>query len=292
MNINSKHRLVIFAYKRVVECLSVKEDQAIHEAVVWIHIILEDLFKSENKRRSPFLYYDLSRDTENKITQILQGKTKDLKTSSLLVSMEYFLSGNNKYSSIRGEVELINKARNHLCHSIEETTLESAFMAEAISSVLKTLLSLLVKNYGPILVSGLKAEKERLNSQNNVFIDQILTQIKKTIQEKHIYYLTLSDEVVIHLTKQEPEITDRDIFISDTVRCPACTQMTFDGISVVDYDHEAGGVSGVDTQYHCRVCKLEMSDYEFFKVKEHPEISYILEGDPSWEDMSVKYSSM
>ena len=52
-------------------------------------------------------------------------------------------------------------------------------------------------------------------------------------------------------------------WIEKTVECPACGQSSFDELGSVDFEWDHDGISDyVGFSWICRVCELELSNYE------------------------------
>jgi hypothetical protein len=65
--------------------------------------------------------------------------------------------------------------------------------------------------------------------------------------------------------------TDRYSWVEETGICPACEYESFDKIGSVDFDWNPDGIieSG-GYGHHCRVCELDVSEYEFSLISNLP----------------------
>lgn len=58
--------------------------------------------------------------------------------------------------------------------------------------------------------------------------------------------------------------TDSCTWIGETVECPSCEQLSLDKVCTVDFDWNPDGIiASGGHRYQCRVCELELSEYEY-----------------------------
>jgi hypothetical protein len=64
--------------------------------------------------------------------------------------------------------------------------------------------------------------------------------------------------------------------------------MSLDVLVSIDFEPDGTDDGGIYA-LQCSVCSLQLSEYDFSIVREHPYISYLANGDESWNTLNDMY---
>ncbi len=168
------------------------------------------------------------------------------------------------YFPHKANLEELFDIRNFILHSIDDMPFDENSIAETAVSALRTCREYVIRHSG-ISVDEFNPltsiEFERLQKTKHA---ERIGHLKAMLKEhKKIFEKLSPEEVSRKISTNLPKIDDYT-WIEETVKCPACEQSSLDEVSEVDFDWNPDGViTNGGYHYQCRVCELELSEYEY-----------------------------
>lgn len=271
---NSRKRYSKAILGECIDLLKSYDEGERYKGVVFAAYLVEQSFKHFLREINPFLYF--SRRDLNPELIIKIASQKRLSPTEMLIAktitptecINYICIFEDELKEHRLTFEELFNVRNHILHSIDDLFLESEKAAETAVSALKA-----SKNY---ISNYLEIENQELNPLTSKEFNKLqeeehrkrLNNLKDILK----YHRIISDK----LTAKEIEARLRESrnlklaggsansWVEETFECPACGQPSLDKIGSVDFDWNPDGIieSG-GYSYSCRVCDLDLSEYEF-----------------------------
>lgn len=254
---------------RCTELLQSHDSYEICEGVVLSAYLIEQSFKSELKKINPLLYFDrrnISCEIEAQIAlkKLSEEDVNRLKTSSAKRCILQMCEYKNELQSHKANLEELFDIRNFIIHSIEDLPFTDEAVAETAVSALRICKKYVIRYSG--IISGefnplTSREFETLQGKKwNKRIDEIKKRLK---EHKSVFEKLDEKEIENRIITNKPE-TDDYTWIEETTECPACNQSSFDKVGIVDFDWNPDGIiTSGGYHYQCRVCELELTEYEY-----------------------------
>jgi hypothetical protein len=153
--------------------------------------------------------------------------------------------------------------RNNILHSTDDLVPDKSSAAETAVSALRVCRKYVISHSGvpshafdPLTSREFqKLQKKERNTR--------VSNLNATLREhRKIFEGVDKPEVARRIAINRPR-TDSCTWIEETMECPACGQCSLDKVGAVDFDWNPDGVlAGSGVHYQCRVCDLELSEYE------------------------------
>lgn len=255
--------------EKCIELLQSGDLYEVCEGVIMSAYLIEQSFKFELKRINPLLYFDrknISEEMEIRIaTQDLSQEERGcLKTISANRCIIQICGCKDDLRPHRANFEELFKLRNFIIHSIDDFIFDRNKMAETAVSALRVCRKY-IKKY-----SGISSSKfdpltsEEFSNLHKREFDKRMSALKKMLKEhKESVEIYGQQEIDKRINANFPKI-DNCTWIEETVECPACGQPSFDKIGAVDFDWNPDGIlECAGCSYFCRVCGLDLSEYEY-----------------------------
>lgn len=254
---------------KCIELLQSPDSVEIFEGVILAAYLIEQSFKAELRKLSPFLYFDRRNiPDEKEIGITLKSLSKEemqrMKTSDAKRCIAHMCEYKSELKEHRVNLEELFDLRNYILHSTDDLTGPAESVAETAVSALRACRKYVIKcsaitseDFDPLT----SKEFERLQERQRA--DRI-EELRKRV-ESHIgsFHQLQSTEASRRISTNLPH-TDSQTWIEETSECPACNQSSLDKVCYVDFDWNPDGIlSGAGCRYQCRVCELELTEYEY-----------------------------
>ena len=229
--------------ERCTELLRSHDSSEIYEGVVLSAYLIEQAFKSELRKINTLLYFDRKNITDGTAISAATGKLSKeelmrLKTITANQCVTQMCKCKEELQNYKAKFEELFKIRNFILHSTDDLSLclDKNSASETSVSALRACRKYVVKysgmvsdEFNPLTSSEFeKLEKDALNKRI-VHLKIILKEHKKVFQRLS------KQEVSLNIHNNLPKI-DKYTWIEQTIRCPACKQLSFDKVGTVDFD--------------------------------------------------------
>jgi len=260
--------------ERCTELLQSRNPSEIFEGAVLSAYLIEQAFKSELKKVNPLLYFDKRNISDETEIRIVMGRLQKedlgrLKTSNAKRFVVQMCEYKSEIALHKANLEELFEIRNSVLHSIDDLLIDENSVAETAVSALRACRKYIIRHSG--ISAGefnplTSAEFEKLQERKH---EERLNDLKLTLKEHRTIFEKLSEsEILSKIHSNLPKI-DNYTWIEETVECPACNQTALDKIGAVDVDWNPDGMlMGGGYSYLCRVCELDLSEYEYELVNQ------------------------
>ena len=255
--------------ERCMRLLQSHDSNEIYEGVVLSTYLIEQAFKAELRKVNPLLYFDQKNISDKRIIGIALNKiTKEeirrLRTTTAKKCVTQMCEYRKEFEPHRANIEELFEIRNYVLHSIDDLFTSDNLAAETAVSALRACRKYVIKHSGisstdfnPLTSREFEELQEEKRNRRN---DDLKEELK---EHKNIFEKLSQLEVSRRITAKIPE-TEDCTWVEETIECPACGQISFDKIGAVDFDWNPDGIlSSGEYHYQCRVCKLDLSEYEY-----------------------------
>lgn len=258
--------------ERCTGLLQSRDPSEIFEGVILSAYLIEQAFKNELKRVNPLLYFDKKNISDEMEVRVVMGKLskeemKRLKTSNAKRCIAQMCEYRSELGVYKANLEELFEIRNFILHSADDFSVDRNLMAETAVSAIRACRKYVIRHSGisanefsPLT----SAEFEKLQERKH---DKRVSDLKDTLKEhKKIFEKLGQVEVSQKIRINLPKI-DSCTWIEETIECPACEQSSLDKVGTVDFDWNPDGViTSGGCHYQCRVCELDLSEYEYEMV--------------------------
>ena len=257
---------------KCVGLLRSRDTSEVYQGIILAAYLIEQAFKSELRRLNPLLYFDRKSITDEmeiliSAKKLSEEETRKLKTAVAKRTIAQICEYREDLRSHRANLEDLFEKRNFILHSTDDLPFDENSIAETAVSALRACRKYLAK-YADVISGGFNPltsdEFEKLQERQR---KKRLMDLKNTVKEhKEISDQFGQKEIEQRIQKNIPRI-DNDTWIEETIDCPACLNNSLDKIGWADFEWEDGVVSSYGGfGYRCRVCGLELSEYEYSLV--------------------------
>lgn len=254
---------------RCTDLLQSRDQNEIYEGVVLSAYLIEQAFKSELKKVNPLLYFDKKNVSDEMEVRIAMGKLSieelnRIKTSTAKRCIAQMCEYKSELAAHKANIEELFEIRNLIVHSTEDLSLDENSLAETAVSALRACRKYVIKysnissgEFNPLTSNEFeKLEKKKWKKR--------ISDLKATLGEHKKKYEKLSQSEISQRIHSNLPRTDKQTWIEETVECPGCKQSSLDKVGTVDFDWNPDGIlAGGGYHYQCRVCELELSEYEY-----------------------------
>lgn len=255
--------------ERCTELLQSHDLSEVFEGVTLSAYLIEQAFKSELKKVNLFFYFDKKSISDEMEVRVAMGKLSKeelgrLKTSSAKRCIAQICEYRSELTSHRTNLEELFEIRNSILHSTGDFSIDENSVAETAVSALRACRKYIVR-YSGISANEFNpltsTEFEKLQEEKH---DKRINNLKATLKEHKKIFRELDQGEVSKKIRTNLSKIDGYTWIEETVECPACEQSSLDKVGAVDFDWNPDGViTSGGYHYQCRVCELELSEYEY-----------------------------
>ena len=260
--------------KICIKALKSRRSNEVYDGIKLAAYLVEQAFKSELRKINPLLYFDRKNISDK--TALLAAEKK-MSSEELFrqktCSATQCISAMTEYSpdlkSHAANIKELFVIRNFILHSTDDFSFEQNAHVETAVSALRACRKYITKNMGissnefnPLTTSEFEELQRKEHGKRINGLKAVLKKHKKRFNK-----LNPSEVKQKNLTNLPT--TDNTTWIEETQNCPACKQPSFDKIGTVDFDWPPEGMDAYGKFYYqCRVCELELSEYEYELTKE------------------------
>lgn len=255
--------------ERCTEFLQSQDESEVYEGVVLAAYLIEQSFKLELRKLNPLLLFDRKNiSDELEIRIAAKGLSKEdvarLKTNNAKRCVGQMCEYKKELQSDRANLEELFEIRNNILHSTDDFLRNHNSAAETAVSALRICRKFIIKHldigsdeFNPLTSREFETLQEK---QRNKRVDDLKSLLKAHKKEyAKLSEAEISDKIKFNLPK-----TDDYTWIENTIDCPACGECSLDEIGSVDFDWNPDGIiSSGGIGYLCRVCGLDLSEYEY-----------------------------
>lgn len=255
--------------ERCTELLQSRDSSEVFEGVILSAYLIEQAFKGELKKINPLLYFDKKSISDEMEIRIAMGKLSRedsgrLKTSNAKRCIAQMCEYRSELAPHRANLEELFEIRNSILHSTDDFSIDENSVAEAAVSALRACRKYVVRysgissdEFNPLT----STEFEKLQEKK---YNKRISDLKNTLDEHKKDFEKLDQREVANKIRANLPKIDSYTWIEETVECPACEQSSFDKVGAVDFDWNPDGIiTSGGYHYQCRVCELELSEYEY-----------------------------
>ena len=183
------------------------------------------------------------------------------------VSLKYVNIGGGLQSH-RANLDELFEMRNIILHSTNDLLIDNNSAAETAVSALRACRKYVIR-YSGITSNEFNPltsqEFERLQEKKH---NKRIEDLKATLKKHKMIFRKFSQLEVSKRIAADLSKTDKYTWIEETIKCPACDQLSLDNVCAVDFERSPDGVlESAGCHYWCRVCELTLSEYEFMLAK-------------------------
>lgn len=187
-----------------------------------------------------------------------------LKTSNAKRCIAQMCEYKNELAPHKANFEELFEIRNSVLHSTDDFSVDENSVAETAVSALRASRKYVIKHSG-VSVGEFNpltsAEFEKLQERK---YNKRISDLKDRLKEHKKIFEKLDEKEVSSKLRTNLSKLDSYTWIEETFECPACEQTSFDKVGAVDFDWNPDGViTSGGYHYQCRVCELELSEYEY-----------------------------
>jgi len=240
-----------------------------YEGVISAAYLIEQTFKSVLAKLNPLLCVDRNKvSEESEIKMILKKlsneELKKVKTVDARKCVAYVCAYKKDLQQHKANFDELFDIRNYILHSTDDFFYDADLASETAVSALRACQKYIAKHlqiepndFNPLTSQEFNDLQEKERKQRITDLQDLLKEHKK------LYKKLTEKEVEERQERNTPE-TDSMSWIEETLNCPACNYDTLDHIVSVDFEWNDGMVTGGSgSSYLCRVCELELSEYEY-----------------------------
>lgn len=255
--------------ERCIELLQSRSPNEIYEGAVLSAYLIEQSFKSELKKVNPLLYFDKRSISDEAEVRVAIGKLSReelnrLKTSTGKRCIAQMCEYKNELEACRANLEELFETRNFIVHSTDDLPLNTNSIAETAVSALRACRKYVIKHSGvssdefnPLTSNEFEKLQEKKRNKR-------ISDLKATLKEHKKIFERLSQAEISQKIHYNLPKTNSYTWIEETVECPSCEQSSLDKVGTVDFDWNPDGIlTSGGYHYQCRVCELELSEYEY-----------------------------
>ncbi len=249
--------------------LQSNDPSEVYGGVVLAAYLIEQSFKCELREINPLLYVDrtsISEETEvrialNKTSQAEREKLNTIKAKRCVAQMCIYKSELQSHRSLLEELFTI---RNGILHSVEDLLIDPNSAAETAVSALRVCRTYVGRHAGVTATHVNPLTSKEFKQLEEDRRKKRISALKDMLKEHKTKYMKLNREEVSKKLKTNLPRTDECTWIEETIVCPACGESSLDKVGFVDFDWNPDGMlKSSGSQYQCRVCELELSEYEY-----------------------------
>ena|SRR3989338_3094288 len=249
--------------------LQSKDPSEVYEGVVLAAYLVEQSFKCELREISPLLYVDRTNIPEEMEMRIALNKTSpgergSLNTIKAKRAVAQMCIYDSELKSHKSLLEELFTMRNGILHSVEDLLIDDNSVAQTAVSALRVCRTY-VGRYAGVTATHVNPltskEFEQLEEDKR---KKRIGALRNMLEEHRAKYGKLNQEEVSKRLKTNLPRTDECTWIEETAICPACDESSLDKVCSVEFDWNPDGMlASSGSQYQCRVCELELSEYEY-----------------------------
>lgn len=254
---------------RCTELLQSRDPSEVFEGIVLSAYLIEQAFKNELKKINPLLYFDKKNISDEVEVRVALGKLSKeelgrLKTSSAKRCIAQMCEYKNELSPHKANFEELFEVRNSILHSTDDLSFDENSVAETAVSALRASRKYVIKHAGVYADEFDPLTSKEFEKLQETKHNQRINDLKDRLVEHRKSFEKLEErEVSSRLRSNLPKL-DSYTWIEETFECPACEQTSFDKVGTVDFDWNPDGIlTGGGYHYQCRVCELDLSEYEY-----------------------------
>lgn len=260
--------------KKCIELLQSRDPNETFEGVVLSAYLIEQSFKAKLRKINPFLYFDKKNISDEMeaciaLNKIPQNEIIRLKTATAKKCITQMCEYKDEFKPHRANIEELFNIRNYILHSTDDLSISNNLAAETAVSALRICKKCVVAHCGislnefnPLTSREFEKLQEKQRNERN---DGLKTELK---EHKKIFE-ALSKPEILERASIEGQRIDDYTWIEETVECPACNQLSLNKIGFVDFDWNPDGIiSNGGYHYECRICELNLSEYEYELVSD------------------------
>jgi hypothetical protein len=254
---------------RCIELLRSRLPSENYEGAILSAYLIEQSFKSELKKVNPLLVFDRRNISDDKEMCIALGNLSKeelsrLKTSTPKRCIAQMCEYKTKIAACRANLEELFDMRNLIVHSTDELPLDANSIAETAVSALRACARYIIKHSGINVDKFNPLTSKEFEQLQERKLKKRISDIKKTLMKHRKIFKALSQPEITNKFNTNVPKTDNYTWIEETIQCPACSQSSLDKVGMVDFDWNPDGIiSSGGYSYHCRVCELALSEYEY-----------------------------
>lgn len=255
--------------ERCTELLQSRDSNEVYEGVVLSAYLIEQSFKAELKKVNLLLYFDKKNISDEMEVRVAMGKLSKeelgrLKTSTAKRCIAQMCEYKSELWPYKANFEELFEVRNLIVHSTDDLSLDENSVAETAVSALRACRKYVVKHSGitsdefnPLTSKEFEELQEKKRNKRIIDLKAMLKEHKKIFER--LNQSEVSQKIHTNLPK-----TDSYTWIEETIERPACEQSSLDKVGAVDFDWNPDGIlTGGGYHYQCRVCELDLSEYEY-----------------------------
>jgi len=264
--------------RRCIKLLKSRCLDEVYDGIVLAAYLIEQSFKSELRKINPLLYFDRRNISDKTELLLAMGKIPNkevlrLKTCTATRCISQMCECNSALRQHRANIEELFVMRNFIIHSTDDFSFDKKFAAETAVSALRSCREYITKHVGITSKEFNPLTTDEFEKLQETERGERINDLKGDLNEhKKIFNKLKPLEVTQKILAKLPK-TDSTIWIEETGVCPACKQLSFDKIGTVDFDWNPDGMeANGQFYYQCRVCELELSEYEYELVGRNADI--------------------
>lgn len=254
--------------KKCVELLKSHDFNDVCDGAVMSAYLIEQVFKLELKKINPLLYFDRKSISDDMEIRIALGNLSEeecgyFKTISAKRCVMQMCECKKDLKMHKANFEELFNIRNFILHSVDNFIFERNKIAETSVSALRVCQKY-IKKYSGISSSEFNPlTSDEFNELHKRELNKRMSALKKILKEHKENVEAYGQQEIDRRINIMPE-TDNCTWIEETFECPACGYSSFDKIGAVDFDWNPDGIiEGCGFGYSCRVCGLDLSEYEY-----------------------------